>query len=84
MSGDEPKPESADVKLVRDAIEKLGDQFDTVQVFVTRHEAGMHDGTLHIGLGSGNFFARYGQIITWVTANDQEGREVVKKNNRPE
>ncbi len=81
---EETKPESEDVKAVRAAIEKLGEQFDTVQIFVTRHEAGMHDGTLHIGLGCGNFFARYGQVIGWVTSNDQEGREIVKKNHRPE
>jgi hypothetical protein len=79
-----PEKRAADIQRVREAIVTLGEHFDTVQVFVTRHEAGESDGTEHIGLGAGNFFARYGQIHQWMAANDQEARELTKRQIRGE
>lgn len=81
MSGE---PENEDVKRVRAAVTSLGEHFETVQVFVTRHEPGTLDGTKHIALGSGNWFARFGQIQQWNSANDQEAREHVKRQGRQE
>lgn len=64
----------ADMKRVEDAVAALGDHFDTVQVFVTRHEAGMVDGTVTISKGAGNWFARFGQVVSWTTVMKEHDR----------
>lgn len=61
------------VSLVRKCLNELGEHYDTVQIFATRHEAGK-DGTVNVQLGVGNWFARYGQIITWVVKADETHR----------
>lgn len=78
------EPDNEDLVRVKAALTQLGEHFDSVQVFVTRHEAGVEDGTMHIGIGAGNFFTRYGQVQQWLIANDQNGREFVKRQGRAE
>jgi len=53
-------------QLVKKACQELGEHFETVQIFVSRHEQGIEDGTLDASWGVGNFFARYGQIRFWL------------------
>ena len=52
--------------LVKKACQELGEHFDSVQIFVSRHEQGIEDGTLDASWGVGNFFSRYGQIKFWL------------------
>lgn len=78
MSGEEAA-RSPDLALLRKAVDGLGEHFDTVQVFVTRHEAGTADGTKHISMGSGNWFARFGQIKVWVIQTDEHERGAARR-----
>ena len=43
----------------------LSEHFDTVQIFVTRHISN-EKGTVQCNAGSGNFFARFGQVQFWL------------------
>lgn len=54
-----------DMEIAERHCRQLMEHFDTVQIFVTR-EAPDRDGTQHLARGSGNWFARYGQISGWV------------------
>jgi hypothetical protein len=49
--------------MVEQALNALGEHFDTVTIFTTRHEGGE---THVLEEGVGNWFARYGQIKVWV------------------
>lgn len=55
-----------DIQLLEQAIQLIGEHFDTVHIFVTRHEPEIEDGTVHCQKGTGNWFARYGSIKEWV------------------
>lgn len=66
--------ETNDVKLVRKHTEELGEYFDSVQIFCTRHESGEKHGTVRLSLGNGNWFARYGQVIEWVKREEEQSR----------
>ena len=54
-----------DFERLQAAAAALGEYFDTVQIFVTRHENS--EGTTNMNWGSGNWFARYGQVEEWVS-----------------
>lgn len=69
-----PSVES-DMKLVREACESLSEHFDTVQVFATRYDSNLDQGTVNVLWGTGNWFARYGQIRTWLIKKDAETRK---------
>lgn len=75
MNGD------ADMERVKEAVRTLGEHFDAVQVFVTKeNEADEPDdrGTVNINYGSGNWFARYGHVLHWVTKCEERAREEVR------
>lgn len=59
-----------DMKRVNEALNVLGEHFDSVHIFATRHESGQFGGTIRISRGTGNFFARYGQIKAWVSVEE--------------
>jgi hypothetical protein len=63
-----------DTKRVNDAVKALRPHFDTVQVFCTRCSADTGD-TQTMTQGSGNWYARYGQIKAFV--NDIEKGYIV-------
>lgn len=63
-----------DVVRCREAAKQLGEFFDSVQVFATRHESGELDATVNIHLGVGNWFTRYGQIKEWCLKEDERAR----------
>lgn len=67
--------QSDDEKRVRKAIDDLMEFYDSCQVFVTRHDQATLDGTLTMSMGQGNWFARYGQIRTWVIRQDEKSRQ---------
>jgi len=73
---------NADLARVRKHAEELGEHFDGVQIFCSRHEAGTEDGTIHVTYGGGNWFARYGQIREWLIQKDEQTREKVRSESK--
>ncbi len=71
------KESEADLKRCEDAARALGEYFDTVHIFVTRHES-CRDGTVNIQWGQGNWFARKGQISEWLLREEEDTREHVR------
>ena len=72
-----------DFEMVKAAVDKLGEHFDTVHIFTTRHEP-TDGGTFNITYGVGNWFARYGQAREFVVKSDSKTQESVKGENRDE
>lgn len=70
-----------DMKRIRDACEVLSEHYDTVQIFVTRHDAGGVGGTVSATWGSGNWFARHGQVREWLVKDDELVRIKVRRDN---
>lgn len=71
--------EERELAIVKNHCVMLTEHFDTVQIFVTRHESNAI-GTVSCNFGTGNFFARFGQIQLWledqsiVDAEEKEGK----------
>lgn len=77
-----PNPNAdLDLKLVNDAVQVLRDHFDTVQVFTTRYE-GSDTGTINVAVGSGNWFARTGQVAEWLSKEREDALEDVRSSRR--
>lgn len=55
-----------DLKVLNRVINELGEYFDTVQIFVTRHEPAVENGTLEYNGGVGNHYARLGHVQAWL------------------
>ena len=70
----------ADFQLVVAHCQQLIEHFDSVQIFVTRSEP-EKDGTIHIARGTGNWFARYGQVAAWLTKENEAQRETMRGEN---
>jgi len=49
---------------------ELKQSFDTVQVFCTHLEDGQATGNYNYG--TGNWFARYGQVVRWLVIEDAD------------
>jgi len=69
--------EQDDTKRLCDAVNALSDFFDTVQIFTTRHESN-DIGTIAFQRGSGNWYARFGQIKEWVIKREEETKEIIR------
>jgi len=69
-----------DLEMLRKSAEALGEHWDSVQIFCTRHESGAKDGTVNVKYGLGNWFSRYGQIREWLIASEEDTRVSVRKN----
>lgn len=65
-----------DRERIEKAVEALGEHFDAVQIFAVRTDT---DGTLTYSKGCGNWFARYGQIRTWLVKQDEYTKKEVQK-----
>lgn len=52
--------------LVEKATDGLGEHFDSVRIFVTKHEDGS---TLALTRGNGNNYAQIGQVSEWIDAD---------------
>lgn len=70
--------EEPDVEMLRRHVEQLGEHFDSVQIFATRHEAEIEDGTVSCNFGSGNWFARFGQVGEWLVKQDERSKQAVR------
>lgn len=83
MNSDVPTSDQhdSDLRMVRECVDKLGEHFDSVQIFCTRHESGQEGGTINIPLGTGNWFARYGQIRNWINKEEESSREEIRREN---
>lgn len=64
--------------LVDQAVDNLMEHFDSVRIFVTKHDGPSED-TGSYTRGGGNFYAQVGQVTEWNGMQDQIGREHVKK-----
>lgn len=62
-----------DIQMIQMAVDRLGEHFDSVQIFCTRHEGA--SGTTRMAVGGGNWFARYGQIIYWLHQQQEDARQ---------
>lgn len=80
MSEEEQQRDS-DVAMVKKVADQLGEHFDSVQIFATRHESGSLDGTISVHVGVGNWFARYGQISEWMVKSDEWTRMKARKDD---
>jgi len=76
---DDDSQQKEDMDLVEKACIGLGEHFDTVMIFATRLEAGELDGTVNINFGSGNWFARYGQVKAWIVKQEERDRKHVRE-----
>ena len=72
------KKSRQELDLVRQHVSQLSEHFDTVQIFVTRHEAMREDGTVNACCGAGNFYARLGQVREWSVKQDEVARDSMR------
>lgn len=73
-----------DLKMVREAAERLGEHFDSVQILTTRHEPGTEDGTVNVNYGVGNWFTRYGQVREWLIKCEERTKAFVRREEEQE
>lgn len=71
--------EDDDWNRIEKACVALGEYFDSVHIFATRHEEGVEGGTVAISFGSGNWFARRGQIRDWSIKKDEIARQETRE-----
>lgn len=69
-------------ELIRANCNQLMEHFDSVQIFVTRN-APEQSGTVHLGRGEGNYFARLGQVRAWLVKEEEGLREEIRKEDNP-
>lgn len=72
-----------DLKRIQLACEALGEHFDSVMIFATRHEPAEHQGTLTFRWGSGNWYARYGHVREWLIREEEAMKVGVRKSDDP-
>lgn len=66
--------------LIQKTAQSLGEHFDSVQIFATKHEPGVDDGTTHFYSGVGNYFARVGHVKDWIIKQN-EGTRIKTRND---
>lgn len=66
-----------DMERVQACANQLMEHFDSVQIFVTRHEEVESQGTVNINLGAGNYFTRSGHVREWIIKQDQQARQEI-------
>jgi hypothetical protein len=69
-----------DDQRVLEAARALGEHFDTVHVFATRHDPAEKDGTVVVDDGVGNWYARQGQIAEWLEFQRENVRLAAREN----
>lgn len=85
MSDPINKEMSDAANIMNQVMALLGEHYDSVQVFVTRHDQGGAGGTVNIAVGSGNWFARLGQVYEWIKKVEERQRmeERAKRDDLP-
>jgi hypothetical protein len=76
---DEDEDRDRDLEVVKVAVARLMEHFDTVHIFATRHEKVKLDGTVNVQTGEGNWFTRYGQVRHWMLAQDGDAHRFLMK-----
>jgi len=74
MSTDEQQRWMEDMKRVQATVDALGEHFDTVKVFVSRHMPAELGGTIRMEGQSGNNYAIYGQTKEFVLKMEERIR----------
>lgn len=74
-----PQDEAA-VKMVKNHLERLGEHWDSVHIFVTKYDPETKS-TIDYNIGGGNWYARNGQIREYLTRCDEETREEIRDLN---
>jgi hypothetical protein len=69
-------------KLLESHLQQLGEHFDSVQIFATVHEPEAEGGTVHICMGNGSWYARYGQVQEWLIRQDEMTRIKARRDER--
>lgn len=73
-----------DIAIVQKALDGLGEHFDTVHIFCTRYDPVDDGATVHLQRGTGNWFARYGQIRNWLEMEKGATRANGAKSQEPD
>jgi hypothetical protein len=73
MNMNDDERQDRDMDLLKKYVAQLGEFFDSVHIFATR---AVNDGTINCQYGSGNWFARYGQVRAWALKEDQGFRNM--------
>jgi hypothetical protein len=81
---------------VEDAVTQLRKKFDCVQIFVSKQckTIGKEDSTFTYSKGTGNWFARYGQVSLWLQFEQEKEiennmailevqKEMMNRDNKP-
>lgn len=76
MNSANPEDGDRDMAMLGKHISSLSEHFDSVQIFCTRLTP--DGGTITTSKGSGNWYARYGQIKEWCIKQDETTREEVR------
>jgi hypothetical protein len=65
--------EQVELDRIKAAALNLGEHFDTVHIFCTRHKSETEEdtGTVNASYGIGNWFARLGHIRDWIIRQDE-------------
>ncbi|MEO7520226.1 MAG: hypothetical protein ABIW79_00280 [Gemmatimonas sp.] len=74
----EPWDQDEDMKRIRDAVHVLAEHFSTVQIFATAYDGGY---TMKCHAGTGNHWARVGQVRHWLMQEDESAKVEVRKDD---
>jgi hypothetical protein len=72
----------ADIARLETCLAHLGEHFDAVHIFATRHESGEEGGTIKVQKGVGNWYARYGQIVEFLVISEEDARCYARKEEK--
>ncbi len=61
-----------EIELLKKHCAQLGEHFESVQIFVTKTTDVEDGGTVRVNYGSGNWFARLGQVYHWLENNKRD------------
>lgn len=70
------------LEIIKKHVAQLAGHFDSVEIFVTEYIS-PEKGTFARSFGTGNWFARYGQIKDWLNQQDID-TEIDLRNQRNE
>lgn len=80
---DEAKNRDAELEIIRRHADQLGEHFDAVHIFATKHLPSEMGGTATFQLGVGNWYARYGHIHEWMIKQDEFARINARQPDEP-
>lgn len=57
-------------RLIQEAVDKISEHVDSVQIFASKKREDGFQGTWKVVNGRGNYYARYGQIKQWIISEE--------------